>query len=269
MTSEVTTVTNQGNYDVSKLNAVQHGILSRHLVLPWEDSTEYAALIKALEHEYAPQGLTEHYLVQELASNIWRRTRLRGAEKAIHLKRLHYTLRHSQSDDAPINTVLMGTGNNNTKTKEAITETAAETKETLEHTQMLLDASNQALTILENETAVTYREALGALANEDSEAWPEWIGEPIHEYSSQKYESDAKSLKKWVQQNVKHYTRTIAELEHRPAIKDQVVGDSFPDHKMDQLSRYEVHLDRKFERTLSTLLKLQEVRKPPLSVAVT
>ena len=137
------------------------------------------------------------------------------------------------------------------------------------HPAAPVDGSNQALVILENETTVAYREALGRLATEDSEAWPEWIGEPIGKYSSQKYEADAKSLKMWVQENITHYTRTIAELKHRPAIKDQVVGDSFPEHKMDQLSRYEVHLDRKFERTLSTLLKLQEMRKASASTPAT
>ena len=35
-------------YSASRLNAVQHGILSRHTVLPWEDADEYQALLESL-----------------------------------------------------------------------------------------------------------------------------------------------------------------------------------------------------------------------------
>ena len=38
----------------SRLNAVRHGILSRHLVLPWEDRSEYDDLLESLVAEHAP-----------------------------------------------------------------------------------------------------------------------------------------------------------------------------------------------------------------------
>jgi hypothetical protein len=49
-------------YECSRLNAVRHGILSRHLVLPWEDQGEYDDLLESLVAEYAPSGPTEHHL---------------------------------------------------------------------------------------------------------------------------------------------------------------------------------------------------------------
>jgi len=30
-----------GNYEVARFNALRHGILSQHTVLPWEDGEEY------------------------------------------------------------------------------------------------------------------------------------------------------------------------------------------------------------------------------------
>jgi hypothetical protein len=30
-----------GNYRASRLNALKHGVLSRHLLLPWEEPAEY------------------------------------------------------------------------------------------------------------------------------------------------------------------------------------------------------------------------------------
>jgi hypothetical protein len=66
-------------YDVTRFNALRHGVLSRYTVLPWEDADEYRALVAALVTEHAPQGLTEEHLVEELAGIVWRKRRLRSA----------------------------------------------------------------------------------------------------------------------------------------------------------------------------------------------
>ena len=46
-------------YDVTRFNALRHGVLSRYTVPPWEDANQYTAVIDALVSEHAPQGLTE------------------------------------------------------------------------------------------------------------------------------------------------------------------------------------------------------------------
>jgi len=71
-------------YDASRFNALRHGVLSEHTVLPWEDEAEYEALLNALVEEYAPHGPTEEHLVEEIAGVIWRKRRLRLAEAASH-----------------------------------------------------------------------------------------------------------------------------------------------------------------------------------------
>ena len=35
--------------EITRFNALKHGILSRYTVLPWEDAGEYRALVAALE----------------------------------------------------------------------------------------------------------------------------------------------------------------------------------------------------------------------------
>ena len=50
------------------------------------------------------------------------------------------------------------------------------------------------------------------------------------------------------------------EARHHQAIKAQTLGEGFQVHRLEKLSRYEAHLDRKFERTLAMLLKLTEFR---------
>jgi hypothetical protein len=61
-----------GNYEVARFNALCHGVLSRHTVLPWEDGEEYRSLLEALVAEHNPQGPTEEHLVEELVGIIWR-----------------------------------------------------------------------------------------------------------------------------------------------------------------------------------------------------
>jgi hypothetical protein len=55
-----------GNYEVARFNALRHGVLSKHAVLPWEDPEEYSRLLEALVAEHKPQGPTEEHFVEEL-----------------------------------------------------------------------------------------------------------------------------------------------------------------------------------------------------------
>ena len=50
------------------------------------------------------------------------------------------------------------------------------------------------------------------------------------------------------------------ELANRPLIREQAFGESLDPDKLERLGRYEVHLDRKLERTLAMLLRLQDLR---------
>src|ERR687883_557046 len=71
-----------GSYEVTRFNALRHGVLSRYTVLPWESEAEYHELLNALVQEHQPHGPTEEHLVEELAGILWRKRRLRLAEAA-------------------------------------------------------------------------------------------------------------------------------------------------------------------------------------------
>src|SRR4029077_472838 len=93
-------------YDASRLNALRHGVLSAHTVLPWEDKAEYEALLNALVEEYAPHGPTEEHLVEEIAGVIWRKRRLRLAEAASHRRGIEKaTAPFSETLDIALNQV--------------------------------------------------------------------------------------------------------------------------------------------------------------------
>src|SRR5690242_14619105 len=75
-------------YEVTRFNALRHGVLSRYTVLPWEDADEYRRLLAALVEEHAPTAPTEEHLVEALAGVVWRKRRLRLAEAAANRRAL-------------------------------------------------------------------------------------------------------------------------------------------------------------------------------------
>lgn len=50
---------------MTRFNAVRHGVLSKHTVLPWEDEAEYGSLLQALVDEHKPNGPMEKHLVED------------------------------------------------------------------------------------------------------------------------------------------------------------------------------------------------------------
>jgi hypothetical protein len=81
-----------GGTEITRFNALRHGVLSRYTVLPWENADEYWAVVEALVAEHGPQGPTEEHLVEEIAGILWRKRRLRLAEAAAHRRGLEGTL---------------------------------------------------------------------------------------------------------------------------------------------------------------------------------
>ena len=66
----------------SSANAVRHGILSRHLILPGESREEFDELLSLLLAEQKPVGTLESAIVERMAIALWRQRRLVAAESA-------------------------------------------------------------------------------------------------------------------------------------------------------------------------------------------
>ena len=70
------------------------------------------------------------------------------------------------------------------------------------------------------------------------------------------------ALGAWIDRHWKERDQdALAELEHRDAIRDQALGAAYAAPDLDVPARYEVHLDRKLERTLAMLVRLRELRQ--------
>ena len=71
--------------------------------------------------------------------------------------------------------------------------------------------------------------------------------------------SDVEGLRRSIEKELLHWSaQRRQELENRPLIRAQAFGQSLDPDKLWRLARYEyeVHLDRKLERTLTMLIRL-------------
>lgn len=241
-----------GNYAPVRFNAMKHGILSRHTVLPHEDSEEFHALRDALVAGHQPTGLTEAHLVEELAAILWRKRRVLQAEGAQINDRLADAMRWSNDLIAaamPFETHLSHRG---IDLHELLAMTPCEMTEFVRDTRDDLAATRRAAELLDGGDAA-YESALAAL-HESSRGW--WQ----QSLDDDEYPETAEGLQEFIERDLEPVcVRCEAEARHHAAIKSRVLGAGFDVLRLQNLARYETHLDRKFERTLGMLVKLREM----------
>jgi hypothetical protein len=154
---------NRESYVTSRFNALQHGVLSRYVVLPWEDEKEYQALLGALVAEHKPQGPTEEHLVEELAGILWRKRRLRLAEGAACRRGLVNVASDRRTVDAAL--VHLDIAVNDTSRELADVDQAEAT-------------TTCAVDLLQTGKARAYEKALAMLPDDTQERWTE-LRKPI------------------------------------------------------------------------------------------
>jgi hypothetical protein len=72
-----------GGKAVVRLNALQHGLLARDVVLPGEDADAFEDLWNQVRSDLSPVGPIEELLVDRVVNAIWRLRRLARAETAL------------------------------------------------------------------------------------------------------------------------------------------------------------------------------------------
>lgn len=249
-----------------RLNALKHGVLSRHTVLAHEDGAEFGDLLAALVAEHQPVGPTETHLVEELAGAIWRKRRVLQAEGASINRGLLAVAkaRHDRTldPDGPARAAMpfeprMAEARLNTPVElaEAFRETSDDTLQRARHAQHDLAATSSAVEILQRGGARAYDRALRALSPGSAEAWADNLEDG-------EVSATAQDLATFLETFLLPYCRQmLLEAQSHEAIKAQTLGEGLQAHVLEKLNRYEVHLDRKFERTLAMLLKLKDLRR--------
>ena len=130
-----------------------------------------------------------------------------------------------------------------------------EIAERLEYADKDLTATHKAMTILNKGGVSAYEQALKALLSDSVDWWDELVDD-------EEFPTTAEGLNGFINQYLEPFcVRTYQEVRFANAIKTQTLGEGLQAHRLINLTRYETHLDRKFERTLAMLLKMKELNR--------
>jgi len=241
-------------YEAVRFNALKHGVLSRHVVLPHEDRSEFDDLLAALIMEHQPGGATELHLVEELAGILWRKRRVLMAEGASINQGLKGAARNAEGVIPAAAPFEMGLSGKGTDLRDFLDMTAEEVAERQRDAKHDLEATRKAASILRRGGANAYEKALRALLPDSRDWWQNYV-------EDEEYPPTAEGLEQFIREHLEPLCIGIEkEARHHDAIKAQTLGEGLQAIRLITLNRYETHLDRKFERTLAMLLKLKELR---------
>jgi hypothetical protein len=242
------------SYQAVRYNAMKHGILSKLVVLAHEDGGDFDDLLAALIDEHKPAGMTEQHLIEELAAIIWRKRRVLMAEAAKINEGLKSTLRSPKTvipAAAPFQSDLSGEHVDLPNLLNATTERIAERRQ---EADVDLAATRKAAAILAKGGPNAYDKARRALIPDSRDLWDIQVDE-------EEYPATAEGLAGFIRESLEPVcTGIVQQVRHAAAIKAQILGEGLRPQLLENLSRYETHLDRKFERTLAMILKLKDLR---------
>ena len=242
------------SYQAVRYNAMKHGILSKLVVLAHEDGGDFDDMLAALIDEHKPAGMTEQHLIEELAAIIWRKRRVLMAEAAKINEGLKSTLRSPKTvipAAAPFQSDLSGEHVDLPNLLNATTERIAERRQ---EADVDLAATRKAAAILAKGGPNAYDKARRALIPDSRDWWDTQVDE-------EEYPATAGGLAEFIRESLEPVCAGIVQqVRHAAAIKAQILGEGLRPHLLEQLNRYETHLDRKFERTLAMILKLKDLR---------
>jgi hypothetical protein len=245
-----------GHYEAVRYNAMKHGILSKLVVLPHEDHSEFDNLLAALIEEHQPAGMTEKHLVEELATILWRKRRVLLGEGATINSSL-WNVAHQQNNKTTVRASVpleLGLSNDTNDLIDLLMASPEEIAERQRDAELDLAATRKASVILRKGGANAYKRARLALIEESRDWWDSYV-------EDEEYPATAEGLAEFIQETLEPICyRMEKEARYQPAIKAQTLGEGLQAHRLEKLNRYETHLDRKFERTLAMLLKLKELQ---------
>jgi hypothetical protein len=196
--------------------------------------------------------------VEELASIMWRKRRILLAEGAKINRRMRISLHDLDGDSStvknavPADPALMGA---HVDYQDLMSATQEDLKAREREARRDLETTEKAEEILQANKANAYTKALKTLLPDSQHWWQDML-------DAEEVEATAEALRDFILTNLFPACRsTLAEIHHHAAIKRQVIGEGVYVPNMENLTRYETHLDRKFERTLAMLIKLKDLRR--------
>ena len=137
-----------------------------------------------------------------------------------------------------------------------ICDSPEENQARLNEAELDLAATEKAAAILRKGGKTAYARARNALIPESRDMWDDYV-------EDEEYPASAEGLAEFIRDKLRPLCLQMQkEALYYQEIKAQTLGEGLRPQQLEKLNRYEVHLDRKFERTLAMLLKLKDLRSP-------
>ena len=231
----------------SSANAIQHGILSRHLILPGEDREDYDALLNQLLMEQKPVGTLEMSLVERMAIALWRQRRLIAAEAA------QLQLQQADVSGADLLRIQNLTGIDDLGYLKAMTR---ESMPVLADIEADLAACDTWLEEADMDVSLNIR----SLPKRLPRLWQILATEIDVETPAQAYDyilnEEDYWLFNWVT-GVRHQTKDLLKIT---TVLSQIRQAALLPQQSDTLSRYQTHLDNDLYKAMRALREAQYYR---------
>ena len=193
-------------------------------------------------------------MIEELASVIWRKRRVLQAEGATINKGLQVSARSAKTIIPAAAPFELGLSGENIRIQDLMDLRPSDVAESHQSAKHDIDATNKASAILRKGGDRAYDKALRALQADTRDWWQSYVDD-------EDYTADATGLAAFISEHVIAFVyQQEKKSRHHDAIVNQTIGEGLQAHRLEQLSRYETHLDRKFERTLAMLIKLKDLK---------
>ena len=216
--------------------------------------------------------LAEEAIERDADALLWRHSVAQAAaaarrERAVYRRGLKDALRpYGKTTEAAL--VHLDAEERSERTIEAIRAIPEETRQDVTELGEDRAMTEKTLKLLRAGKLGAYEKALEALHPDTLQAWKERLDqwEPdAYDEGQEPYAADEASLQRYLETAICPWYETRSkELENRPLIHAQAFGEALDPDRLQGLARYEVHLDRKLERTLAMLLKLKDLRREVL-----
>jgi hypothetical protein len=278
--------TKQGKQRAS-LNSTKHGVFSKVVVLESESRTEYEALLARLWKTLRPVGAVEELLVEILATIAWRKRRLflaEGAEIRKNTEFVEWDQRLREREEAeslarlsdPLNNHGLIGGIHNADVLARCLGLLAQLREQI--AKVGLNPENDK-TILERIYGDREDNRLREDLYDSYETWLDTSQTSEEECLRKRCISPEQCREKILRgideeiRLLKRYREGRTSVE---AVRTRVeaLRHSIPDAPgLDRILRYEAHLDRAWDRTLSQLERQQRIRLgqsvlPPIKIDI-
>jgi hypothetical protein len=169
----------------------------------------------------------------------------------------------SYGNTAKVAVVHLNDADDSEKAKDAVRASTADTEADIRDLEEDEAMTRQGLDLLASKRNDAYEAALAALREDTQGWWQELLDRDADEleHGEKAYTADVEGLRRFIETEVMPwFENRRRHFANRPLVRDQAFGESLEPDKLEKLGRYEVHLDRKLERTLAMLLKLKELR---------